>query len=259
MVGVMGRTAIVTGAGNPNGIGFAIAAALAEAGANVVLAATTDRIHDRLREINVPERSRGFAGDLTNPVTAKALVDIAVGEFGCLDILVNNAGMQQTGMDAVWPTVDELDKASWDRTFSLSLSTCFLMTNAALPYLRKSGRGRIVNMSSVTGSIVTFPGGGAYGAAKAAMTGYTRSLALELGKDGIIANAVAPGWIDNGYAPDFQRDGGVNTPIGRMGTPSEVASMVLYLASDECSYLTGQNIVIDGGNTIQEYKGSLHF
>ena len=256
MAGVNGRTAIVTGAGNPEGIGYAIAKALVAAGANVVVTSTTARIHKRSAELGVPQRSRGYVGDLTKADAAAGLVDFAVSEFGGLDILVNNAGMQQTGVYSDWPGVDELGEDDWALTLSLSLSTCYLTTRAAIPHLRKSGRGRIVNMSSVSGPVAIFYGGGAYAAAKAAMVGYTRSLALELGRDGITANAIAPGWIENGRSGKELLVAGKNTPVGRAGRPDELGALALYLASDECSYVTGQMIIIDGGNTIQEYKGA---
>jgi 3-oxoacyl-[acyl-carrier protein] reductase len=255
MAGVKGRTAIVTGAGNPDGIGYAIAKALVAAGANVVVTSTTARIHKRSDELGVPQRSRGYVADLTKADAASGLVDFAVSEFGGLDILVNNAGMQQTGVYSNWPGVDELGEEDWALTLSLSLSTCYLTTRAAIPHLRKSGSGRIVNMSLVSGPVAIFHGGGAYAAAKAAMVGYTRSLALELGRDGITANAIAPGWIDNGRGGKELLVAGKNTPVGRAGRPDELGSLALYLASEECSYVTGQMIVIDGGNTIQEYKG----
>jgi len=255
MAGVSGRTAIVTGAGNPDGIGFAIAKALVAAGAKVVVASTTARIHDRSAELGAPQRSRGYVGDLTKAKAAAGLVDYAVSEFGGVDILVNNAGMQQTGVYLKWPGVAEQDEEDWARTLSVSLSTCFLTTRAAISHLRKSGRGRIVNMSSVSGPVAIFHGGGAYAAAKSAIVGYTRSLALELGRDGITASAIAPGWIENGRSGKELLTAGKNTPVGRPGRPDELGALALYLASDECSYLTGQMIVIDGGNTIQEYRG----
>ncbi|MDI5930019.1 SDR family NAD(P)-dependent oxidoreductase [Rhizobium leguminosarum] len=255
MAGVNGRVAIVTGAGNPQGIGYGIAKALREAGASVVLGATTARIHERCAELGGGGNLAGFVGDLTDRTTAAGLIQFALERFGRVDILVNNAGMQQTGVETSWPAVDSISDDAWSRALRVSLDTCFFVTRAAIPAMKKNRHGRIINMSSVSGPVVTFSGGGAYGAAKAAMIGYTRSLALELGSDGIIANAIAPGWINNGGNSDQLMIGGDNTPIGRPGRPEEVGSLAVYLASDECSYLTGQMIVIDGGNTIQEYKG----
>jgi 3-oxoacyl-[acyl-carrier protein] reductase len=109
-------------------------------------------------------------------------------------------------------------------------------------------------VSSVTGPLVTNPGSTGYGAAKAGMEGLMRGLALELGPKGITANAVAPGWIASGSATDDENDYGKATPLGRSGYPEEIAEVVAFLASNRASYLTGQSIVVDGGNTIQEIK-----
>ena len=115
--------------------------------------------------------------------------------------------------------------------------------------------GRIVNVSSVTGPLVSNPGETAYSAGKAALVGMSRSLAIEVAKYNITVNSVAPGWIGTGSATEEEAVAAENTPMGRAGTPQEVADLIAFLASDESTYITGQMIVIDGGNTIQEYKG----
>ena len=119
----------------------------------------------------------------------------------------------------------------------------------------KNRYGRIVNVSSVTGPLVSNPGEAAYSAAKAAMVGMGRSLAMDVARDGITVNSVAPGWIETASSTEEERTAGRHTPMGRSGTAQEVADLIAFLASDEAAYITGQTLVIGGGNTIQDYKG----
>ena len=123
--------------------------------------------------------------------------------------------------------------------------------------MQKQRIGRVINISSVTGTLVGINGSTVYSAAKAAMLGLTRSLAIEEGRNGITVNCVGPGWIETGSSSKDELIAGSFTPVGRSGTPEEVGNTVLFLASNEASYLTGQMIVVDGGNTIQEYKVQL--
>jgi 3-oxoacyl-[acyl-carrier protein] reductase len=255
--GFKGRVALVTGAGAADGIGFAAARLLAEAGAKVAITSTTKRIQERLKELPGAAASKAaFIADLADDGAAKALVAAVKKRFGRLDILINNAGMLQTGKKNTASPVERIDNEEWRRALSLNLDTCFFVTRAAVPHMLRGRYGRIVNISSVSGPLVTFPRGGAYGTAKAAMMGYTRSLALELGRKGITANAIAPGWIDTGSSSAKERRAGRNTPAGRSGRPNEVGAVACFLASEGASYVNGQLIVVDGGNIIQEIKGS---
>ncbi|MGH6938754.1 SDR family NAD(P)-dependent oxidoreductase [Hypericibacter sp.] len=256
MAGVQGRTALVTGTGSADGIGFATAKLLREAGARVAITSTTKRIFDRLEELPGGAKDKAaFICDLTDRRAAAELVKKVEKALGALSILVNNAGMAQTGVKQRRQWAHEIDDASWDRQLDISLNTCFTLTRAVLPGMTRRRFGRIVNMSSVTGPVVAIPRSTAYGTAKAAMLGFTRSVALEYAGKGITVNAIGPGWIANSSSSKKEIIAGDNTPIGRSGRSEEVGHVCVFLASEEASYLTGQMIVVDGGNTIQEYKG----
>ncbi len=251
------RVALVTGAGSATGIGFAVARALGRDGLAVGVCSTTDRIHDRARELVADGvEAAGFVGDMTDAATVRSIVEAARSELGDIDVLVNNAGMVTVDMDTgEEPMFVDLDEETWARSLAMNLTTAYSVTRAVLPGMLSRGWGRVVMVSSVTGPLVTNPGSAGYSAAKAGMDGLMRAIAIEAARSGVTVNSVAPGWIATGSQTPEEAVAGRNTPVGRSGTPEEIAAAVAFLSSEGASYLTGQSIAVDGGNTIQEYKG----
>jgi 3-oxoacyl-[acyl-carrier protein] reductase len=245
------RTALITGAGSPSGIGFATAEALGRAGFRLALTSTTGRIHERARSLAAAGfAADGHVADLTEPDQVTRLV----AEVGRIDVLVNNAGMAVLGaIDAQLP-LQEITLDLWRTVLERNLTTAFLVTRACLPAMIAAGWGRIVNVSSTTGAVAGVARDSAYAAAKAAMLGMTRSLCLEVARQGITVNAVAPGWIATGSQTEDEKRAGAASPLGRPGTAAEVAAAIAFLCSDGASYMTGQLVVVDGGNSVVESR-----
>jgi 3-oxoacyl-[acyl-carrier protein] reductase len=251
-----GKIAFITGVAKEDSIGFATATVCGQEGAALAIVDIAGKCADCARTLE----GMGFAvsshvADLTKADQVKKAVDEALAFHGRIDVLVNNAGMVIFGQDEAFVPFQELTEEQWDFDIAINLKTQFLVTRAIVPHMIAQGYGRIVNVSSVTGPVVANPEESGYCAAKAGVLGMTRGLALDVARHGITVNAVGPGWIATGSQAEGEDVGGANTPLGRSAFPSEVAKVICFLASDDASYVTGQLIVVDGGNTIQEYKG----
>jgi len=246
-----GKVAIVTGAGK--GIGSATAQVLAAEGALVVVAtrtaapgqATVDAI------LAAGGRAELLVIDMADKARVFAMVDDVAAKHGRLDIVVHNAAVMGRH------TVTERDDALLDAMLTVNVKACFWLAAATHPHMKKGGGGRLLVTSSVTGPRVTMPGTGAYSATKGAVNGFIKAAALELAADNITVNGVEPGYIDTpGLSGMKARYGADNIaryiPAKRLGTPQDVAHAMLFLASDESSFITGQTIIVDGGAMLPE-------
>jgi 3-oxoacyl-[acyl-carrier protein] reductase len=256
LIDLTGQAALVTGAGSETGIGFASARLLGAAGARVVVTSTTSRIEDRVGQLQAAGVDAfGVPADLTDSSEATALVERAVQHFGRLDIVVNNAGMTSVTDPAEGHTdASTMSDEAWRAGISRNLDTAFFVTRAALRPMLVAGYGRVVNVASITGPVMAMVGNADYGAAKAGMVGLTRSLAVEVARTGVTVNAVCPGWIATASQTEEEHRQGLRTPIGRSATPDEIAHAVVWLSSPGASYITGQAVVVDGGNSIAEER-----
>jgi 3-oxoacyl-[acyl-carrier protein] reductase len=252
-VKLAGQIALVTGAGSRDGIGFASARALVADGAAGVVLSTHHPIDDRAAELKaIGGDVVAVIADLMEPGSAERVVSDTMQLAGRLDICVNNAGMIAVGGDATDSLTHLLTDEQWNDALHRNLTTCFAVTRAALAAMRAGGYGRIVNVASTSGPVQAFVGDAGYHAAKAGMHGFTRAVALEYAAEGITVNAVAPGWIATASQTRIEQRAGALTPLGRSGTPEEVAAAVRFLVDPSASYITGQLLVVDGGNSLPE-------
>jgi 3-oxoacyl-[acyl-carrier protein] reductase len=247
-----GKVALVIGAAR--GIGAGIALRFVEEGARVVIAdweetagrATAERIGDA-------KTIRFVKADVSSETDAAAAVDLALSAFGALDVLVQNAGIFP------WTLIENISVDEWDKVLAVNLKGCFLAARAALVPMKAAGQGRMILTSSITGPRVTSPGHGHYSASKAGINGFIKAAALEFSYYGITVNGVEPGNIltegmTSTRTAAFIRSMEEAIPLGRLGTPRDIANAVLFLASDEAAYITGTTIIVDGGQTLPEGK-----
>ncbi|MGL6015366.1 MAG: 3-oxoacyl-[acyl-carrier-protein] reductase [Selenomonadaceae bacterium] len=240
-----GKVALVTGASR--GIGRAVAIALAKAGALVAVNyAGNVKAAEEVQQIITQAGGKAILvqGDVAQAEVVDEMMKTVMDEFGRIDILVNNAGITRDGL------LMRMKECDWDAVIDTNLKGIFHCTKAAAKHMMKARSGRIINMTSVVG-LIGNAGQTNYAAAKAGVTGFSKSVAKELASRGITVNMVAPGFIDTDMTavlPEKIREEMVKgIPLGRMGTPEEVAEAVLFLASDQASYITGQIINLDGG------------
>jgi NAD(P)-dependent dehydrogenase (short-subunit alcohol dehydrogenase family) len=246
------KIAIVTGAAKGNGKG--IAKALAREGAITVLTDVSDEVYQSAKEIQtLGYNAVPMKMDVTDFDDVSKTVKNIVDRFGKIDILVNNAGIYPHE-----PLICDMTEEFWDRIFNVNVKGVFYCTKAVLPHMMKNKSGKIINISSVTGPMVSTPRSVCYSASKGAVSAFTRGLALQLAEYGINVNAICPGYVDTpgareNFGDDFERVA-QSVPLKRFGTPDELGDLVVFLASDESKYITGTEIVFDGGNIIQELK-----
>lgn len=245
-----GRTALVVGAAR--GIGRAIAARFVAEGARVVVADTEVALGPAVIEaLGGMSVARFVAVDISKKSDAERAVATAVDAFGGLDILVQNAGIYP------WTLIENIEPEEWDAVLGVNLRGTFLAAQAALPAMRARGGGRMIFTSSITGPRVSSPGHGHYSASKAGINGFIRAAAIEFAGYGITVNGVEPGNIltegmQTHRSAAYIRQMEDAVPLGRLGTPDDIAGAVYFLASDDAAYITGTTIVIDGGQILPE-------
>ena len=245
-----GRVALITGASK--GLGKAMAVALGAAGARIAL---VSRSVEQLNEVGRAVKDAGgdarvFQADVSNEEQVRKLERDVTGAFGKVDILINNAGIN------IRKPLIEFTLEEWQRVLDTNLTSVFLVCRSFIPHMKGAGYGRIINMASIM-SWVSLPGRAAYSASKTALLGVTRALALELAADSITVNAISPGPFATEMNTALMQNPEINQqfiskiPLGRWGRVEEIGKLALYLCSEDASFITGTDVLIDGGWTAQ--------
>ena len=247
LTSIAGKTAIVTG--GSKGIGKGIAGVFAAHGANVLIVSRNQHEADAVAE-SMGASARGFAGDISQWEDCQEMAEAAHKHFGGVDILCANAGIfPQT-------SIEDMAVEEWHQVMATNLGGNFLCIKASLPLLKASNQGRVVLTSSITGPLTGYPGWSHYGASKAGQIGLLRTACIELAKYGITINAILPGNIMTEGLDDLGEDYlnamAAAIPLGKLGTVEDIGNAALFLASKEAAYITGQTIVVDGGQTQPE-------
>jgi len=251
-----GKVTVITGAAK--GIGRGIARVFASEGATLVIA----DIDAEAGEATAAELLKLGGGggefvqtDVTDRASCEAAVDAILDRHGRIDILVSNAGVYPQAF------LHEMTEDDWDKIFAINVKGMFFMVTAVLPSMRERKQGRVVMTSSVTGPITGYPGWAHYGATKAAMLGFMRSAAIEVAQEGVTINAVMPGNIMTegmeGMGQEYIDEIAASIPMKRLGDPEDIGYAMLFLASDDAKYITGQTIVVDGGQILPEGAGAV--
>ncbi len=250
---LQGRSVLVTG--GSKGIGKGIARVFAQAGAKVaIMARHGDQAEAAATEIG--HSAFGLSGDVTSLPSMEAAMKEVVSRFGGLDVLCANAGIFPPAK------LEDMTSDEWDLVMDTNLKGTFHSVKAAVPYLKQSDQGRIVLTSSITGPITGYPGWTHYGATKAGQLGFMRTACIELAKYGITVNAVMPGNIVTeglaGMGEDYQRSMAASVPLKKLGQVEDIGYAALYFASKEANYVTGQTIIVDGGQILPESLEALN-
>lgn len=252
---IKGKSVIVTGASK--GIGKGIARVFARHGAKVLVVGRDLKAAEAsARELSdAGYTASGFSADVTKLADMEAMAKTAHDRHGSLDILCANAGMFPPAK------LEEMTPEQWDEVQATNLKGTFLSVKACVPYLKKSGEGRIVLTSSITGPVTGFPGWTHYGATKAGQLGFMRTACIELAKYGITVNAVLPGNVVTEGLKDlgdeYMKGMAASVPLGKLGDVEDIGHAALFLASREAGYITGQAIVVDGGQILPESLDAL--
>lgn len=251
---LQGKSVIVTGASK--GIGKGIARVFAKAGAKVVVVSRTASEADACaKELSQFGIVMPHVADVTDMGSMQILCEAAAKAHGGLDVMCANAGAFPQAK------IEEMSVEDWDGVMATNLKGTFLSVKAALPYLKQSSQGRIVITSSITGPVTGFPGWTHYAASKAGQLGFMRTACIELAKYNITVNAVLPGNIlTEGLielGEDYQRSMAASVPLGKLGTVDDIGHAALFLASKEAGYITGQTIIVDGGQILPESLDAL--